>query len=149
MPVCPQSIAVFADASSGVDDVVPVPERVHTKSADKIGLDGVSLLLFRLAQLRYLCVAFGYVLIGVRLTLECFAEQPDLVTKPVAFGQNLVYDCHAVYTTTRARSELGLRPRHTLAGGLAQTLAWYRSEGLDRREIDFTAEDAQLRALGA
>jgi UDP-glucose 4-epimerase len=69
--------------------------------------------------------------------------------KPVAFGQNLVYDCHAVYTTTRARSELGLRPRYTLAGGLAQTLAWYRAQGLDRREIDFTAEDAQLRALGA
>jgi nucleoside-diphosphate-sugar epimerase len=69
--------------------------------------------------------------------------------KPVAFGQNLVYDCHAVYTTTRVRAELGVRPRYTLAGGLAQTLAWYRAEGLDRREMDFTAEDALLRSLGA
>jgi nucleoside-diphosphate-sugar epimerase len=69
--------------------------------------------------------------------------------KPVAFGQNLVYDCHAVYTTSRVRTELGVRPRYTLAAGLAQTLAWYRREGLDRREIDFTAEDTQLRALGA
>jgi nucleoside-diphosphate-sugar epimerase len=69
--------------------------------------------------------------------------------KPVAFGQNLVYDCHAVYTTTRVRAELGVRPRYTLAAGLAQTLQWYRHEGLDRREIDFAAEDAQLRALGA
>jgi nucleoside-diphosphate-sugar epimerase len=69
--------------------------------------------------------------------------------KPVAFGQNLVYDCHAVYTTARLRAELGVRPRYTLAAGLAQTLQWYRHEGLDRREIDFAAEDAQLRALGA
>jgi nucleoside-diphosphate-sugar epimerase len=69
--------------------------------------------------------------------------------KPVAFGQNLVYDCHAVYTTARGRAELGVRPRYSLAAGLAQTLAWYRREGLDRREIDFAAEDALLRTLGA
>jgi nucleoside-diphosphate-sugar epimerase len=68
---------------------------------------------------------------------------------PVAFGQNLVYDCHAVYTTTRVRAELGVRPRYSLAAGLAQTLQWYRREGLDRRQIDFTEEDARLRALGA
>jgi UDP-glucose 4-epimerase len=67
--------------------------------------------------------------------------------KPVAFGQNLVYDCHAVYTTSRLRAELGLRPRYTLAGGLAQTLDWYRREGLDRRPIDFAAEDELLRTL--
>src|SRR5215475_14172816 len=30
--------------------------------------------------------------------------------KPAPFGQNLVYDCHAVYTTTRVRTELGIRP---------------------------------------
>jgi nucleoside-diphosphate-sugar epimerase len=69
--------------------------------------------------------------------------------KPVAFGQNLVYDCHAVYTTTRVRAELGLRPRYALGAGLAQTLQWYHREGLDRREIDFAAEDALLRTLGA
>jgi UDP-glucose 4-epimerase len=69
--------------------------------------------------------------------------------RPAAFGQNLVYDCHAVYTTTRVRAELSLRPRYTLAAGLAQTLAWYRREGLDRRPIDFAAEDALLRSLGA
>lgn len=69
--------------------------------------------------------------------------------KPVAFGQNLVYDCHAVHTTTRVRAELGLRPRYTLAAGLEQTLAWYRREGLDKRAIDFGAEDALLRSLGA
>jgi nucleoside-diphosphate-sugar epimerase len=69
--------------------------------------------------------------------------------KPAAFGQNLVYDCHAVYTTTRVRNELGIRPRYTLASGLAQTLEWYLREGLDKREIDFTAEDALLRSLGA
>jgi nucleoside-diphosphate-sugar epimerase len=69
--------------------------------------------------------------------------------KPVAFGQNLVYDCHAVYTTTRLRAELGVRPRHPLAAGLASTLAWYREQGLDRRPIDFAAEDALLRTLGA
>ena len=69
--------------------------------------------------------------------------------KAAAFGQNLVYDCHAVYTTTRVRAELGLRPRYSLAAGLAQTLQWYQREGLDRRPVDFAEEDALLRALGA
>ena len=69
--------------------------------------------------------------------------------KSAPFGQNLVYDCHAVHTTTRVRAELRLRPRYTLGAGLAQTLAWYRREGLDKREIDFSAEDALLRSLGA
>ena len=69
--------------------------------------------------------------------------------KPAPFGQNLAYDCHAVHTTTRVRAELGLRPRYTLDAGLAQTLAWYQREGLDKREIDFSAEDALLRSLGA
>jgi nucleoside-diphosphate-sugar epimerase len=63
------------------------------------------------------------------------------------FGQNLVYDCHAVYTTTKLRGELGLRPRYPLASGLAQTYEWYRKEGLDRRPVDFTTEDALLALL--
>jgi nucleoside-diphosphate-sugar epimerase len=69
--------------------------------------------------------------------------------KPIAFGQNLVYDCHAVYTTARVRAEVGVLPRYTLAAGLAQTFDWYQREGLDQREIDFAAEDAFLRTLGA
>ncbi len=60
------------------------------------------------------------------------------------FGQNLVYDCHAVYTTTKIRAELGVRPRYTLASGLAQTFDWYLAEGMDRRPIDFSAEDTLL-----
>jgi nucleoside-diphosphate-sugar epimerase len=66
---------------------------------------------------------------------------------PAPFGQNLTYDCHAVYTTTKVRTELGIRPRYTLAAGLAQTFEWYLREGLDRREIDFSAEEALLRRL--
>jgi nucleoside-diphosphate-sugar epimerase len=69
--------------------------------------------------------------------------------KPVPFGQNLAYDCHAVYTTARVRAELGVSPRYTLASGLAQTFEWYQREGLDRRELDFSAEDALLRSFGA
>ncbi len=64
---------------------------------------------------------------------------------PVAFGQNLVYDCHAVYTTTKIRAALGIHPRYTLAAGIAQTFEWYLREGLDRRELEFSAEDALLR----
>lgn len=63
------------------------------------------------------------------------------------FGQNLAYDCHAVHTTSRVRA-LGVRPAYTLASGLAQTFEWYLREGLDRREVDFSAEDALLRQLG-
>jgi nucleoside-diphosphate-sugar epimerase len=62
----------------------------------------------------------------------------------VPFGQNLAYDCHAVHTTAKLRA-LGIRPAYTLAAGIAQTFEWYLREGLDRREIDFTAEDALLR----
>ena len=68
---------------------------------------------------------------------------------PAPFGQNLAYDCHAVHTTLRARTELGIRPRFTLASGLAHTLEWYTREGLDKRAVDFGAEDALLRSLGA
>ncbi|MGH7275657.1 MAG: NAD-dependent epimerase/dehydratase family protein [Candidatus Rokuibacteriota bacterium] len=76
------------------------------------------------------------------LTLVHVATPPG--GKPVAFGQNLVYDCHAVYTTTKIRAELGIRPRYTLAAGLAQTFEWYLRKGLDRRDIDFSVEDALL-----
>jgi nucleoside-diphosphate-sugar epimerase len=92
----------------------------------------------------------------VELIADVMKRPPTLVHaptptggKPVAFGQNLVYDCHAVYTTARVRAELGVSPRYTLASGLAQTLEWYQREGLDRREIDFGAEDALLRSFGA
>jgi nucleoside-diphosphate-sugar epimerase len=66
-------------------------------------------------------------------------DKPGLV-----FGQNLVYDCHAVYTTARIRAELGIAPHYTLPAGLAQTFEWYLREGLDRRDVDFTAEDRVL-----
>lgn len=63
--------------------------------------------------------------------------------RPV-FGQNLVYDCHAVYTTSRLSTELGIRPRYTLASGLDQTFEWYLKEGLDRRPVDVSFEDKLL-----
>lgn len=68
------------------------------------------------------------------------------VTGAAPFGQNLAYDCHAVYTTTAVRAELGIRPRYTLAAGIAQTFEWYVREGLDRRDVDFAAEDALLKS---
>ena len=61
----------------------------------------------------------------------------------VPFGQNLVYDCHAVHTTAKVRA-LGIRPVYTLAAGLAHTFEWYVREGLDRRDVDFSADDAVL-----
>jgi nucleoside-diphosphate-sugar epimerase len=67
---------------------------------------------------------------------------------PAPFGHNLVYDCHAVYTTTKVRLELGIRPRYTLAAGLAQTFEWYLREGLDRRDMAFADEEALRRRLG-
>lgn len=78
----------------------------------------------------------------------------DVVKRPVElvhalkapFGQNLAYDCHAVYTTAKIRRELQIRPRFTLAAGLAQTFEWYLREKLDRRPLDFAEEDALLAA---
>ena len=65
------------------------------------------------------------------------------------FGQNLVYDCHAVHTTSKVRLDLGIRPRHTLHSGLARTWEWYRAEGLATRLVDFAFEDQLLATLGA
>ncbi|MFQ5828062.1 MAG: NAD-dependent epimerase/dehydratase family protein [Candidatus Methylomirabilia bacterium] len=63
------------------------------------------------------------------------------------FGQNLVYDCHAVYTTWKIRTELGFRPRYALAAGLRQTFEWYVKEGLDRRPVDFSFEETVLARI--
>jgi UDP-glucose 4-epimerase len=82
------------------------------------------------------------------LTLvRCPVLPPDAKSAP--FGQNLVYDCHAIYTTTKIRAELDIRARYTLPSGLAQTFEWYLREGRDRRTVDFSAEDAILRRQGA
>jgi nucleoside-diphosphate-sugar epimerase len=84
----------------------------------------------------------------VELIAEVVGRRLTTVSVPKApFGQNLVYDCHAVYTTTRVRRELGIRPHYTLASGLAQTFEWYCLEGLDRREVDFSQDDALLAAV--
>jgi len=83
----------------------------------------------------------------VELIAEVVGRRLTMVPAPKApFGQNLVYDCHAVYATTRVRRELGIRPRYTLASGLGQTFEWYCLEGLDRREVDFSEDDALLAA---
>ena len=81
----------------------------------------------------------------VDLIAEVVNRPATFVYVPRApFGQNLVYDSHAVYTTAKIRRQLGIRPRFTLAAGLAQTFDWYLREGLDRREVDFAEEDALL-----
>jgi nucleoside-diphosphate-sugar epimerase len=72
------------------------------------------------------------------------------VDKPgPVFGQNLVYERHAIHTTHKLRRELGIRPRYTLAAGLAHTWAWYRSAGLHERPIDFSFEDQLLAKIGS
>ncbi len=65
------------------------------------------------------------------------------------FGQNLVYDCHAVHTTHKLRTALGIRPRYTLASGLSQTWTWYQTSGFLDRVVDFTFEDQILAKIGA
>jgi nucleoside-diphosphate-sugar epimerase len=65
------------------------------------------------------------------------------------FGQNLVYDCHAVHTTHQVRRDLDLRWRYTLSSGLAHTWKWYRDQGLVDRPVDFSFEDRVLAELGA
>jgi nucleoside-diphosphate-sugar epimerase len=70
--------------------------------------------------------------------------------KPGAvYGQNLVYECHAVHTTQKLRQELGVAPRYTLASGLRQTWEWYLAAGLDQRPVDTSFEDQVLSKIGA
>ena len=89
--------------------------------------------------------------IGRPVTLRHFdAALVKSFDKPgPVFGQNLVYDCHAVHTTTKLRQELGLRPRYTLHAGLAQTWEWYRAQGSAERPVDFSFEDRLLAKIGA
>jgi nucleoside-diphosphate-sugar epimerase len=88
--------------------------------------------------------------IGRPVTLRHFdpALLKSLDKPGPVFGQNLVYDCHAVHTTTKLRT-LGLRPRYTLHAGLAQTWQWFRAQGLAERPVDFSFEDQLLSKLGA
>src|SRR5262245_57006777 len=78
------------------------------------------------------------------LALVKGADKPGPV-----FGQNLVYECHAVHTTHKLRMELGIRPRYTLASGLQHTWKWYQASGHLERPIDFTFEDQLLAKIGA
>ena len=79
----------------------------------------------------------------IKRPAELVPLTPSAGGPAVPFGQNLVYDCHAVHTTAKVRA-LGIRPVYTLAAGLAQTFEWYMSEGLDRRDVDFAADDLLL-----
>ena len=65
------------------------------------------------------------------------------------YGQNLIYECHAVHTTQKLRQDLGISPRYTLASGLRQTWEWYGAAGLDRRSVDTSFEDQILSKIGA
>jgi nucleoside-diphosphate-sugar epimerase len=86
----------------------------------------------------------------VELIAEVVKRPVSFVHVPKApFGQNLVYDCHAVHTTAKLRQELGLRPRYTLHAGLAQTWEWYRAQGSAERPVDFSFEDRLLAKIGA
>jgi nucleoside-diphosphate-sugar epimerase len=73
----------------------------------------------------------------------------SLETPGPIFGQNLVYECHAVHTTHKLRTDLGVRPRYTLVSGLRQTWKWYQGAGLIDRAVDFTFEDQILAKIGA
>jgi nucleoside-diphosphate-sugar epimerase len=96
----------------------------------------------------------------VELIAEVMGRSVDLryvdpaLVKSVAppgpiFGQNLVYECHAVHTTHKLRTELGVRPRYTLVSGLRHTWKWYQATGLIDRAVDFTSEDQILAKIGA
>ena len=62
------------------------------------------------------------------------------------FGQNLVYDCHAVHTTSKLRTELGIRPRYTLAGAIRAMFDEQGVAGRVERFID--AMDREMKAAG-
>lgn len=81
--------------------------------------------------------------------LHVDSEQIKVLDRPgPVFGQNLVYECHAVHTTDKVRRDLGLRWRYTLMSGLAQTWKWYRDQGLAERPVDFSLEDRLLAESG-
>ncbi|MCZ6887649.1 MAG: NAD-dependent epimerase/dehydratase family protein, partial [Gammaproteobacteria bacterium] len=54
----------------------------------------------------------------------------------------------ALFSIDRLRNDIGWEPEYTFASAVAQTYAWFLSEGLDKtREFDFSFEDALLERI--
>jgi nucleoside-diphosphate-sugar epimerase len=51
------------------------------------------------------------------------------------------------FSSDRLRKDTGWEPEYTFPAMVAQTYEWYRQEGIDEKEFDFSFEDALLERL--
>ena len=57
------------------------------------------------------------------------------------------WDRSIVYTSDKARRDMGWSPRYRMESGLKMTFEWWMAQGLDREEWDFSVEDQALQTL--
>ena len=55
---------------------------------------------------------------------------------------------HFFASADKAKRELGWAPAHTFGGDAAELVAAYIASGRDKKDIDFSADDAVLAAVG-
>ncbi len=54
----------------------------------------------------------------------------------------------ALFSIERLKHDTGWQPEYSFKGAVAQTWDWMKSEGIDKRDFDFTLEDELLKRLG-
>ena len=52
------------------------------------------------------------------------------------------------FSIEQLKRDTGWQPEYSFKGAVAQTWDWMKSEGIDKRDFDFTLEDGLLKRLG-
>jgi nucleoside-diphosphate-sugar epimerase len=55
----------------------------------------------------------------------------------------------ATFSTRRAERELGFHPKYGIVDGMAHSYEWFKTEGRERYQYDFSGDEAVLAALAA
>ena len=59
------------------------------------------------------------------------------------------WDGYTVYTSEKAQRHMEWSPRYRMGAGLKMTFEWWKAQGMDREEWDFSVEDRALEILDA
>lgn len=92
----------------------------------------------------------------LRLMAEAVGVEPEIIAMPEdlpgEMRSPIVHWLEAsrggmVFSIERTRADLGWEPKFSLAEGLADSYAWFRSGGRERYEYDFAQDDAILAEI--
>ncbi|MDQ1394949.1 MAG: hypothetical protein QOG64_208 [Acidimicrobiaceae bacterium] len=92
----------------------------------------------------------------IRLMARAVGVEPDIVTVPlpiarrsqpplVHWGEALIGG--AIYATDKARAEIAWTPQFGLEAAYRDSYEWFKTEGRDRYQFDFSSDDELLASL--